>query len=508
MQEQKRKNIKNEERDYGELPANLSAERALLSCIFLDNGLLDEIKVYPDDFYSGANRLIFEAMFFLNSKGMTIDIVTVSDYLERKECLIDCGGLTYLSELREAVPSARAFQTYLDILKRQSVKRKVIRAAGDMTHVAYDPTEDDANKIIAYAERRVMEVSQTKESKELVMLGDAAPEAVHKYAEIKLNPGSVQGLQTGFDEFDALTKGLKGGQLIVIAARPGCGKTSYAMNVVGNVAINSPEKVVCCFSLEMSVQELTQRMICSLAQVSLTKALSGTIRDGDISQFWEISKQLDKCKVFIDDTATVTPAEIASKLRRLKTTQKGKLDLVVIDYLQLLSGDTKRDNKVNEVADISRAMKLMAKELDVPVILISQMNRSFETRDDKTPMLSDLRDSGAIEQDADMVMFLVPSEGASTSGSKFVSLNVVKNRSGPQANIPYQFFGDTVRFQELAADVNMQQQVAIQKSQTQKHHKALQNAAVSVMPAVQATKTTADDIEYSAPDDDYIPEEY
>ena len=182
---EQRKKQKTTERDYGELPANLSAERALLGCVFLDNGLLNEIKIYPDYFYSGANKLIFEAMYFLNAKGMTIDIVTVSDYLERKECLIDCGGLTYLSELREAVPSARAYQTYLDILKRHSTKRKIIHAAGDMTHMAHDPTEDDEVKILAYAERRVMEVSQTRESKELVLLGDAVPLAIETYAEIK-----------------------------------------------------------------------------------------------------------------------------------------------------------------------------------------------------------------------------------------------------------------------------------------------------------------------------------
>ena len=434
------------------MPASLEAERALLCSVFIDNELMYELKIGPEDFYAQAHRHIFGAMKELSVTAKPIDLITVSDKLTHAEVLEECGGVTYLSELAALLPSASQYKYYLDILTNSSLKRRVIRAAGEVTEYAFDPSNDKAEQALAYAEERIFSLSKDRESRELTHVGETAPEVIHRFQGIQKDPKAHLGLMSGFSALDELTKGFLGGQLIVIAARPGCGKTSFAMNTVGNIAMRSPNKKIAVFSLEMSVSELVQRMICNIAQVSMTLALSGRTNEADFERFWQVSRQLANSNVYIDDSANITPAEIMSKLRRIKA-QKG-LDLVVIDYLQLLQGDRQRDNKVVEVADISRAMKIMAKELDVPVVLISQMNRGVEMRtENKKPMLSDLRDSGAIEQDADMVMFLNIAE-QQMPGAKYkaIELIIAKHRSGPTGEIPYRFYGDTLRFQEINSD--------------------------------------------------------
>lgn len=434
------------------MPNNLEAERAVLGAILIDdmtaNAVIGRLK--SEDFYSESNAKIFEAMTSLVLKSIPVDFVTVSEALEREGVLEQVGGIGYLTELTNVVPSAASALTYSDIVASNSLLRRLINAAQGIIDDGY--TNDDSANVLASAEKSIFDIAQARDVTSLKHVGESLSQAIEKFEQIARDPNAGKGLSTGFINLDILTNGLQNSDLIILAARPAVGKTSFALNIAAHVALNS--KTVAVFSLEMSAKQLMQRMLCSLTGTDMQRAGKGQLSADEFSKFWAVSGELNNTQLYIDDSAQNTAADILSKCRRLK--REHGLDLIVIDYLQLMVADKSRqakiDNRQNEVAEISRAMKIMAKELDVPIILLSQMSRSIDsqTRKNKTPMLSDLRESGAIEQDADIVMFLsriMDEETGEKSG--YVELTVAKHRNGPTDSLYFEFNGSCVTFKPV-----------------------------------------------------------
>ena len=439
-----------------QMPHNLDAEAALLGCILIDAAIQSELleTLKEDEFYQESHRVILTAMKEVYGGRKPVDIVTLIDQLERDGALEQAGGIRRVTELAENMPSAANFKQYLEIVKRDAVNRSLIRVAKDIIENSMKgPEERDA---IAFAEKGIYDISKQEDSSTLAGLGDGVviQQVLGKFEEISSDPNAFRGLETGFKHFDRITNGLQKSDLIVIAARPGMGKTSLAMNIVENVCLNKG-KVAAVFSLEMPRSQLVQRLLCAHAGVSMEKALSGKLVQKDWKNLMLASDKLQKSKLYIDDSSRVTPAEILSKCRRLSA-QAGGLDLVMIDYIQLMSGGGKyanSENRQQEIASITRDLKLMAKELDLPVIALSQLRR-IQT---KEPQLSDLRESGAIEQDADIVMFINRPDVTATAeelakGSVVkgaAEIILAKHRNGSLGRIQLRFLGECTKFVDV-----------------------------------------------------------
>ena len=421
------------------MPNNLDAEQALLGCMLIDNEILPEVldALTDNDFYQDSHKFIISAikLTFADSDGN----------------LQKAGGISYLTELVQITPSAANYKYYLDIVKRDSVNRNLIRAARDIAD--FSKSSDDSLKSIQFAEEKIYSVSQVNDTSTIknIRESDGLDIVFEKFQKLSEDKDAYRGVATGFNRLDRLTNGLQKSDLIVLAARPGMGKTSLAMNIVEHAAVVDG-KVCAVFSLEMPEVQIIQRLLCSNAEVSMSDALQGKLSDNDWKQLAKASERLRKCKISIDDSSRVTPAEILSKCRRIKARNNGQLDLVMIDYIQLMSSGKKtgEENRVQEVASITRDLKIMAKELDVPVIALSQLRRIQSGE----PQLTDLRESGAIEQDADMVMFIsrpdvTASEddlknGKVVKGEAF--LNIAKNRNGSLDRIRLRFKGELTKF--------------------------------------------------------------
>ena len=330
-----------------------------------------------------------------------MDLVTLSDVMEKNATLEKAGGMDYLTSLARTTPSAANYAYYLDIVKRDSTLRKLIRSADKISDESRNST--DYLKSVAFAEKCIYDISEQLDTSTLSNINTAFNGILDKYEKIQKDKDYFQGLKTGFTELDKLTNGLHAGNLIILAARPSIGKTTLAMNIVENIAIK--EKAVCAvFALEMTKEELAQRMMCSVANVSNQSALKGKLEDEDWQKLWQAQKILNDTKIYVDDTSMTTCAEILSKCRRLKSREG--LDLVVVDHIQLMNAIKPSDSRQQEITEISRGLKMIAKELDIPVIALSQLSRLVTGRKGQKPVLSDLRESGAIEQDADIVMFI------------------------------------------------------------------------------------------------------
>ena len=437
-----------------QMPHNLDAEAALLGCILIDESIQSDVleTLREDDFYQESHREIVSAMKAVYGGRKPVDVVTLADLLERERRLERAGGIGYITELSQNVPSAANYRQYLGIVRRDSVNRALIRAAKNIAeNSARSPEETDA---IGYAEKQVYDVSQKEDNSTLRGLSDgtAVQAVIDKLEAIEHDPNAFRGLETGFKHLDRITHGLQKGNLIIIAARPGMGKTSLAMNIVEYACLKR-HNVAAVFSLEMPYTEILQRLLFSYAEVSMEKGLSGKLERKEWKNLTIASDRLQKSKIFIDDSSVVTPAEILSKCRRLKSAE-GRLDVVMIDYIQLMGSETSERggdfNRQQEVASITRALKIMAKELDVPVIALSQLRR-IQT---KEAQLSDLRESGAIEQDADIVMFINrPDVGASPddiASGKIVKgaaeLVIAKHRNGATGRIQLRFIGESTKF--------------------------------------------------------------
>ncbi len=447
--------------EYKIMPHNIEAEQALLGCILLDVQIQPEILGTMDatDFYSDAHQNIFKSMTNVFKKNIPIDFVTLADELEKNGLIEKVGGIEYITLLTNAVPSAANFKFYFDIIKSDSIKRKLIRSGQDIIEKAY--SSDDKQSVLSFAEKSVFDIADKQGSTALEHVGKpggAIKQVIDRFDQIANDPNSLRGIPTGFKEYDAMTNGLQNTDLILLAARPGVGKTSFAMNLVVNAAIKHGKKCA-VFSLEMSKMQLMQRAICSLAKVSMAKALNGTMNPDEWNRIWTATKQLEQSGIYIDDSSMTTPSSLLAKCRQLKI--KEGLDLIMVDYIQLMSsGKDRVESRQNEVAEISRNLKIAAKELGVPVIALSQLSRSVEARaGDHRPMPSDLRDSGAIEQDADIILFLynpekyndVPQEDEPGT----IELIVSKHRNGRTGTVKLRWIGEYTTFVNLDEKLNV-----------------------------------------------------
>ena len=433
------------------LPHSIEAERSVLGAMLLDVSALDSMleQLKPDDFYQDAHESIFEAMRTIRQAGNAVDIVTLSNALERAGKLESAGGLVYLTELMSFVPTTANVQHYEKIVEEHSIRRALIRAGNDMIRDGMNDRRDVEESLNA-SERKIYDISMRKTEDTLTPAVDIVPNTINQIGEIVNRKGKLTGIATGFSKLDRLTNGLQKSDLIILAARPAMGKSAFAMNIAQYAALHD-NRAVAVFSLEMSKEQLMMRIMCTEASVDSQKIKDGSLDPSEMQRLMEASAPLQASKLFIDDSAGATVASIRSKCRRLKA-QQG-LDLVIIDYMQLMqgtgAGGRKNDNRQQEISDMTRAMKLLARELDLPIILLSQLNRGPEMRQDHRPMISDLRESGSIEQDADMVILLYRASVYDENAGNESEAIVAKNRHGPIETCRLVFQGEYTRFRTL-----------------------------------------------------------
>lgn len=440
------------------LPHSIEAEQSVLGCALIDQdasySIMSTLK--EDDFYSETHRIIFASMFKLFSSNVTIDFVTVAENLEKNGFLDSIGGVEYLTTLTNVMPSASNYAHYVDIVKNDSVLRQLISAGQDIINKSFeDITREDA---LSFAEQNIFNLGDKEERGGLTHINVAVNNAINNFEILQNNKGSIRGVPSGIYGLDKITNGFQKGALILIAARPGCGKTSLGMNMINHAAVKCGKKCA-IFSLEMSKEEIASRSICSLAYVDMGNALKGEMNDKEWKAVINASKKLREADIYIDEGFSKSPMDILSKCRKLKR-EKG-LDILMIDYLQLMQGSSKKsqENRTQEISEITRTLKMAARELEIPIILLSQLSRQSEGRKDHRPILSDLRESGSIEQDADMVLFIyrgdmyndVP-EAERESG--IAEIIIAKNRSGKCDTIKTKWVGSITSFLNLEKDAN------------------------------------------------------
>lgn len=432
------------------MPYNHEAEQSVLGATFYSKEALQKVcdELTRDDFYEEPHILIYDTLKELNDEGIPIDITIVSDRLENSKNLNSVGNIEYLLEIINSVPSAANLDYYIKIVHDKSVLRRLIKASNDITTSSY-ASDSPVNDILDEAEKKIFDVVKRRKTSEFMNIQDVIFKAQSDLEILAKNKNEITGLATGFYELDKLTSGLHENELIIIAARPAMGKTAFTLNLATNVA-KSTKKSVAIFTLEMSAEQLVNRMFSSLGQIDFSKFRNGNFDNEDWKKLSEAVSQLADTNIKIDDTPGLTVSDIRSKCRRLAASKDG-LALVVIDYLQLIMGSGKNaSNRQQEVSEISRSLKMMALELHVPVIAVAQLSRAVEGRPDKRPLMSDLRESGSIEQDADMVAFLYRDDyynkEAKVSDVSISEFIIGKNRSGPTSTIELLFKGGTVTF--------------------------------------------------------------
>ena len=433
-----------------EIPHNIDAEQSVLGAMFLTKKALQKALELLDgsEFYSDNHTKIFECIKNVEGKGSIVDITTVADELNNKGWLKQVGDIEYLTEIIESVPSAAGIDEYIKIVEDKSILRRLIDEATSIITDSYN-TSNNISEVIETAEKKIFEVSKSLRSTEFKAIQDVLYKTQADIEKLSENKGDITGIPTGYYELDKLTSGFHPHELIIIAARPGMGKTAIALNFVTNIAIHA-KKTIALFNMEMGAEQLATRMLSSVGQIEGSKLKTGNLEHSDWKRLNEAISRLSDTKIFIDDTAGQTVGEIRSKCRKLATSPSG-LDLVLIDYLTLIQGTSKNGaNRQQEVADISRALKTMAMELNVPVIALSQLSRGIEQRVDKKPMLSDLRESGAIEQDADIVAFLHCTDEEREKHNSLMEFVIRKHRNGPLADVPLIFQRATSTFVNVA----------------------------------------------------------
>ena len=429
------------------LPFSMPAEQSLLGAVLIDPASLNEIAALMkgEDFYLEEHKQIYLAMQELFLANREIDVVTLIDMLVTR-CVYDkAGGEDYIRTLSEAVPDALNIKDYARIVKEKSILRQLISAAGEISESAYSEQESVAS-ILDHAENLIFKIAQGRDTQNFRHIREVLQDVYGHLQELRTNAEATQGTKTGFSLLDRVLAGMGKSDLVLIGARPGMGKTSFALNIATNVA-KQTKKAVCIFSLEMSAEQLVNRVLASEALVNSYALRTGELTPEDWEHLAVASGELSGCDILIDDTSGMTVTAMKAKLRRVQN-----LGLVVIDYLGLMQGDRHNDNRVQEVSEISRSLKIMAKELMVPVICCAQLSRGPESRTDKKPMLSDLRDSGAIEQDADTVIFLYRSEyyktdeTANNQTTSIAEVIIAKNRHGSTGNVPMGWNGQYTKF--------------------------------------------------------------
>lgn len=441
-----------------QMPYSIENEQAVLGCALIsDNASSMVCSMFKEDaFYSLSHKKIFATMLSLYAKNSPIDYVSVVSQLDKNGELTEVGGTEYLTTLTNCVPTAANIGHYCEILRRDLILRQLISAGERIVQTAYE--SDDMVEALKFAEKEIFDIGDKQSLSSLEKIDKSVKEALDKFQLISQDKDAMKGLKTGLYQLDKMTNGLQKGDLILLAARPAVGKTSLAMNIVNHCALNEHAKCA-IFSLEMPKIQLAQRSLCSRAYVNMGKALKGELSSEEWASLWQANKEFAEAEIYVDDSSLNTPMDILSKCRKLKR-EKG-LDLIMIDYLQLMSsGSSAKDaNRQQQVSDMTRILKIAAKELDVPILLLSQLSRATEQRTDHRPMLSDLRESGAIEQDADIVMFIYNPDNYVADESKkqgIRELILAKHRNGETGTIPLKFISETTTFTNLSKDSDSQ----------------------------------------------------
>lgn len=421
-------------------PHDLDAEKSVLAAILIDKDAIIKVSeiLKPESFYSKAHQAIFEAMLELYDKRMTIDVITLKDQLTKDKKIRTVGGVSGISQLSNLLSTAANVENYASMVKEKYVKRELIALSNEVGNLAFDESKE-VNEILDSAEQQVMAISQTHARRDFLPIKQTLVESFDRLDELQKSGGQLRGLPTGFADLDRMTAGLQKSNLIILAARPGTGKTAFAVNIAQYATITAKKKVG-FFSLEMSREELIDRLLVGQADIDAWKLKTGRLSQEDFLKISDAMGVLAESKLFIDDTPGLSIYEMRTKARRLMMEQN--IDLLIVDYLQLAHGQN-RENRVQEVGEISQGLKNIARELKIPVLALAQLSRAVEQRGEKSPQLSDLRESGSIEQDADVVMFLYRKDDDLRES---VTLKIAKHRNGGLGNFELYFRGDRVKF--------------------------------------------------------------
>ncbi len=435
-------------------PHSMEAEQSLLGGLMLDNAAWDKVAdlVTAQDFYRKDHQLIFEAIGRLSESGQPADAVTLHEYLDNRGELAKVGGLDYLATLANETPSSANVRAYAEILRERSVLRQLISAGNEIAGSAFSTQGRTSSELVDDAERRVFEIAEQGSRRGgFKSLKSILPETIDRIDMLHQSDGDITGISSGYTEFDKLTAGLQSGDLIIIAGRPSMGKTTFAINIAENAAIGAKVPTA-IYSMEMTADQLAFRMISSLGRVDQGHLRTGRFPDEDWSRINTAVQLMSDAPIFIDDTPALSPTEMRARARRLK--REHGLGLVLVDYLQLMQVPGTKENRTTEISEISRSLKALAKELSVPVIALSQLNRSVEQRQDKKPVMSDLRESGAIEQDADIICFIYRDEvyDADSPRKGIADITIAKQRNGPTGEFPLTFLGRFTKFENWAPD--------------------------------------------------------
>lgn len=442
-------------------PHSIEAEQSVLGGLLLENSAWERIAdvVTDVDFYRQEHRLVFKAIARLVELGRPADVVTVQTELEQNDDLNSVGGLSYLANLVQHTPSAANIRRYAEIVRERSIMRQLAQVGTEIADSAYNPSGREASQVLDEAENKVFQIAEsTARSKQgFLEMPKLLKEVVERIDMLysRDNPDEVTGVPTGFTDLDSKTSGLQGGDLIIVAGRPSMGKTAFSMNIAEHVAVIC-KLPVAVFSMEMGGTQLVMRMLGSVGRLDQHVLRTGRLQDEHWSRLNQAVVQLSDAPMFIDETPALTALELRARARRLARQFGGKLGLIVIDYMQLMSGSGRNDNRASELGEISRSLKGLAKELSVPVIALSQLSRTVEQRTDKRPMMSDLRESGAIEQDADLILFMYRDEyyNPETAQKGLAEAIIGKHRNGPTGKVYLTFLGQFAKFENAAAPEN------------------------------------------------------
>lgn len=431
-------------------PQNVDAEMSLIGAVLIDEDVLADVTeiVKPRDFYDKRHETIFDAMMRLFEKRKPVDLLTLTDELKKKKELENIGGSSYLAELTNYVPTAAHASTYAEMVAQSAIRRRLIKVSGDIAELGYD--EDYlVQELLEKAEAELFSVSEQNAKQDLASLESILLESFDRLEELHRNKGQIRGVKTGYRDLDNMTAGLQRSDLIILAARPAMGKTTLVTNLAYNVATLNKQSVL-FFSLEMSKEQLTDRMLADVAGVDAWNIRTGNLSDEDFAKLSEASGEMAEAPIFIDDTPGMSVLEMRTKARR--AAHNAPLGLIIVDYLQLMQASSRVEgNRVQEVSEISRGLKLLARELNVPVIALSQLSRTVENRTPQIPQLADLRESGSIEQDADIVMFIYREAyyNPETDRENITDLIIAKHRNGPVGRVELYFHPERLRFMSL-----------------------------------------------------------
>jgi replicative DNA helicase len=438
-------------------PHSIEAEQAVLGGLMLDNNAWDQVadRVSEQDFYRHDHRQIFRAIASLAQRNQPFDVVTMSEWLESNGQINDAGGMAYLGTLAKDTPSAANIAAYSDIVREKSILRQLIQVGTEISEKGFNPEGADSKALLDEAEKKVFQIAEQgarnkqgfQDMRELLKMTIERIEILHERDD------PITGVPTGYDDLDNMTSGMQGGDLVIVAGRPSMGKTTFAMNVAEYAAIKE-KKPVAVFSMEMPGEQLTNRLLSSMGRIDQHRLRTGRLEDDDWPRLTSAVGMLTEVPLFIDDTPALSPTELRARARRLYR-EHGEMGLIVIDYLQLMQTSGPSDNRASEISEISRSLKALAKELDVPIIALSQLNRSLEQRPNKRPVMSDLRESGAIEQDADLIVFIyrdeVYNEDSPDKGT--AEIIIAKQRNGPIGTVRLTFLGKYTRFENFTPEI-------------------------------------------------------